>query len=108
MARVQPGALTFTQPDADTLALAGSLTFATAARAFAEGTRALANGAQTRLDLSGLTRADSAGLACVLALAAEASRAGRRLGVVHWPQGLRALADVCDVASLLEPPAARA
>lgn len=107
MARIQPGALTLARPDADTLALAGALTFATAARAFADGTRALASGTQTRLDLSGITRADSAGLACVLALAADASRAGRRLGVVHWPDGLRALADVCDVAHLLEPPAAR-
>ena len=108
MARVQPCALTLAQPDADTLALVGTLTFATAAQAFAQATRVLANGAQTRLDLSGLTRADSAGLACVLALAAGVSRAGRPLGVVHWPEGLRALADVCDVADLLEPPATRA
>ncbi|WHZ19544.1 MAG: hypothetical protein OJF55_001693 [Rhodanobacteraceae bacterium] len=90
-----------TQPDRDTLALRGSLTFTTAAHAYAAGTRALATGAQTRLDLSGLTRADSAGLACVLGLAASASRAGRRLDVVHWPEGLRALAAVCDVADLL-------
>ncbi|TAN00168.1 MAG: STAS domain-containing protein [Rhodanobacteraceae bacterium] len=94
------------QPDHDTLALTGALTFATAARVFAEATRSLANGAQTRLDLGGVTRADSAGLACVLGLAAFASRAGRRLHVVHWPEGLRALAAVCDVAGLLEPPAA--
>lgn len=108
MARVPSSSVTLAQPDTDTLALAGTLTFATAAEAFAQGTRALANGTQTRLDLSGLTRADSAGLACVLALAAGVSRSGRRLGVVHWPDGLRALADVCDVANLLEPPAARA
>lgn len=86
----------------DTLELSGALTFATAARAFAEGTRALAAGAQTRLDLGGVTRVDSAGLACVLGLAAAASRAGRRLGVVHWPEGLRALAAVCDVETLLD------
>lgn len=90
----------------DTLALSGALTFATAARAFAEASRALASGAQTRLDLGGLARADSAGLACVLALAAAASRAGRRLGVVHWPEGLRALAAVCGVEGLLEQAAA--
>ena len=108
MARVDPdaGKVTLGTPDRDTLALSGALTFATAARAFAEGSRVLASGAQTRLDLSGLTRADSAGLACVLGLAAAASRAGRRLAVVNWPEGLRALAGVCGVASLLEPPAA--
>ena len=93
------------EPDRDTLALSGALTFATAARAFAEGDRALASGVQTRLDLAGVTRADSAGLACVLALAANASRTGRRLAVVHWPEGLRALAAVCDVETLLDQPA---
>ena len=94
------------QPDHDTLAFIGALTFATAARAFAEAGRSLEGGAQMRLDLGGVTRVDSAGLACVLGLAALASRAGRRLDVVHWPEGLRALAAVCDVADLLEAPAA--
>jgi phospholipid transport system transporter-binding protein len=108
MARANPDreAVTLGAPDGDTLALSGALTFATAARAFAEGSRALDAGAQTRLDLSGLARADSAGLACVLGLAAAASRAGRRLRVVHWPEGLRALAEVCDVEGLLDPRAA--
>lgn len=106
MARVDADTVTLGTPDRDTLALSGVLTFATAARAFAEGSRALEAGVQTRLDLSGLARADSAGLACVLALAANASRAGRRVSVVHWPEGLRALAEVCDVEGLLEPRAA--
>lgn len=95
------------QPDRDTLALRGALTFATATHALAEGRRTLATGAQTQLDLAGLTRADSAGLACVLALASAASRAGRHLHVLHWPEGLRALAAVCGVADLLESPAAK-
>ncbi|HEX5353805.1 MAG TPA: STAS domain-containing protein [Rhodanobacteraceae bacterium] len=99
-------ALTLDQPDRDTLALVGALTFTTAARAFGEGGRALTAGRQTRLDLGGLVRADSAGLACVLALAAFANRAGRRLRVVHWPEGLRSLAAVCDVVDLLDTPVA--
>ncbi len=99
-ARGSAETLTLTQPGRDTLALSGALTFQTAARAFTEGSRVLAAGAQTRLDLAGVSRADSAGLACVLALAAVAGRAGRRLGVVHWPEGLHALAEVCDVADL--------
>lgn len=105
MARAHADTVTLATPDRDTLALSGALTFATAAYAFAEGSRALRAGAQTRLDLAGLDRADSAGLACVLGLAAIASRTGRRLGVVHWPEGLRALAAVCDVEALLEQPA---
>ena len=41
-----PGSVTFGTPDRDTLALSGALTFATAARAFAEGSRALQSGAR--------------------------------------------------------------
>lgn len=102
-ARSQIDVVTLAQPDRDTLALHGALTFATAAHALAEGGRALAAGTQTRLDLGGLTCADSAGLACVLALAAAANRAGRHLRVLHWPEGLRSLAAVCDTLALLEP-----
>ncbi|WIG56388.1 MAG: hypothetical protein OJF61_002176 [Rhodanobacteraceae bacterium] len=105
-ADVHADAVALGTPDRDTLVLSGALTFATAARAFAEGARALEAGAQTRLDLSGIARADSAGLACVLGLAATASRLGRKLGVVHWPEGLRALAAVCDVEDLLDSRAA--
>lgn len=100
-------AVRVTRPDADTLALSGALTFATVRRAFAEAERALAGGAQTRLDLGGVVRADSAGLACVLALAAAADRAGRRLEVVDWPDGLRSLAEVCDALPLLDPASVR-
>ncbi|HET7610298.1 MAG TPA: STAS domain-containing protein [Rhodanobacteraceae bacterium] len=91
--------------DRDTLAIRGALTFATAQRACADGERALAAGSQTNLDLAGVVHADSAGLACVVALAAAANRAGRRLRVVALPEGLRALAEVCGVAALLEPEA---
>ncbi len=102
--RSQIEVVSLAQPDRDTLALQGALTFATAAQALAEGGRALAAGTQTRLDLGGLTRADSAGLACVLALAATADKAGRHLQVLHWPEGLRSLAAVCDTLALLEAP----
>jgi len=101
-AKTRVDTVSLDESDRDTLALSGALTFATAARAFTDGGRALASGVQTRLDLAGVTCADSAGLACVLALAANASRAGRRLMVVHWPEGLRALAAVCDVEALLD------
>ena len=93
----------FSQPDAATLAVAGVLTFATAARALRDGARVLDAGAQTtRLDLGGVQRADSAGLACVIALTAHARRGGRALAVVNWPDGLHALAAVCGVAELLQ------
>ena len=89
------------ESDRDTLALSGALTFDAAASAFEDAGRALRGGAQTRLDLSGITRADSAGLACVLALLAQASRAGRPLAVANVPESLRALAEVCDAGGLM-------
>ncbi len=88
-------------PDADTLAISGALTFTTAAQALQEGSRALTQGACSRLDLKGVTRADSAGLACVLALLAQASRNKQRLHVIDPPEGLRALAAVCDADGLI-------
>jgi len=103
MARSRTENVKVAPPDGDTLAIRGALTFATSARVLAEGRRTLAAGAQTRLDLVGVTHADSAGLACVIALVAAANRSGRRLRIAGWPEGLRALAEVCDVATLLEP-----
>lgn len=88
-------------PDRDTLALSGALTFANAAQMLAAAGRALREGAQTRLDLAGVSHADSAGLACVLALLAQASRDGRALSVANLPGSLRALAEVCDVGALI-------
>lgn len=88
-------------PDRDTLALSGALMFANAAQVFGEVGRALREGTQTRLDLAGLTHADSAGLACVLALVAQASRSGRVLRVLNPPESLRALAEVCDARALI-------
>jgi phospholipid transport system transporter-binding protein len=97
--------VTFARRDDGAVAVSGALVFATAARALADGRQALGAGAE-RLDLAGVTRADSAGLACVVALAAHAQQASHRLAVVNWPEGLRALAAVCDVLPLLDAPAA--
>jgi phospholipid transport system transporter-binding protein len=95
----------FASRDRDTLALSGPLTFVTASQAWTEARRLLARGAPTRLDLAGLTRVDSAGLACVVGWAADSSRNGRKLQVVNPPEGLCALAEVCEVAPLLGMPA---
>lgn len=87
-------------PAPDTLAFAGSLTFTTAAQALREGSQALAR--RSRLDLSGVEHTDSAGLAVVLALLAQASRGGQPLALLHAPEGMLALAEVCDARGLLE------
>jgi phospholipid transport system transporter-binding protein len=83
------------------LAVSGALTFATAASALEAGRSALERGNQSTLDLSGVTQADSAGLATVLALLAHARQKGRDLKVTNVPQGLEALARVSGVSSLI-------
>lgn len=97
-------AVTIAQPDPATLALHGALTFATVAGALVAARRALSGGTATQLDLAGVTRVDSAGLACMLALAAEVSRKGQVLQIRNWPEGLPELAAVCGVTELLGAP----
>jgi phospholipid transport system transporter-binding protein len=84
-----------------TLGVDGVLDFGTAAPALQAMRAALAGGQVARLDLAGVSRSDSAGLACVIAALAEASRQGHGLQVVHMPAGMRALATVCEVEQLL-------
>lgn len=84
-----------------TLGVDGVLDFDTAAPALQAIQSAFAAGPVTRLDLAGVIRSDSAGLACVLAAVAEAGRQGHGLQVIHMPAGMRALATVCEVDRLL-------
>lgn len=84
-----------------TLGVRGVLSFDSAAEALAAISAALASEPFAQLDLAGVERADSAGLACVLAVQAEARRLGRPLQVVHMPAGMRALARVCEVEALV-------
>ena len=85
-----------------TLGVHGELSFDTAAAAWQAIESALAgDGAVNRLDLAGVSHNDSAGLACVLAVAAGAARRGQVLQVVHMPAGMRTLAQVCEVDRLI-------
>jgi phospholipid transport system transporter-binding protein len=80
----------------DTVAVSGALTFGTAAAAL-EAIRTALPGRQV-LDLTGVERSDSAGLACVLAVLALG---GGKVRVMHVPQGMQRLAKVCEVDGLL-------
>lgn len=84
-----------------TLGVSGVLSFDTAAAALQAIGAALAAAPVARLDLAGIERADSAGLACVLAAQAEARQLGRELVVENMPAGMRALAQVCEVDTLV-------
>jgi phospholipid transport system transporter-binding protein len=92
------GNVAITRDTPDTISVSGELTFATAQKALADARTAVAQaGNATTLDLGGVGRADSAGLACVLAILAEAPG----LTVARMPDGLRALARVSDVETML-------
>ncbi|MGN2252908.1 lipid asymmetry maintenance protein MlaB [Frateuria sp. GZRe12] len=84
-----------------TLGVSGVLSFDTAAAALQAIGAALTAAPVTRLDLGGIERADSAGLACVLAAQAQARQLGRELVVENMPEGMRALARVCEVDTLV-------
>ncbi len=84
-----------------TLALSGVLTFDTAAAVLQAIQSALTSATPVRLDLAGVSQSDSAGLACVLAVVAEADRRGQSVQVVHMPASMRVLAQVCEVDGLI-------
>ena len=84
-----------------TLGVSGELSFDTATAASQAIQSALAGGKVSRLDLAGVQRSDSAGLACVLAVVAGAARRGQPLQVVDMPVGMQALAQVCEVDRLI-------
>ena len=65
----------------------------------------LAGEAPLRLDLSGITSADSAALALLLG-ARRADAAGHALALENWPSGLSALLDLYSLAELLSATAA--
>ncbi|PWK83534.1 STAS domain-containing protein [Fulvimonas soli] len=94
------GAFRLSRAAPGTLGLEGELSFATAAAALREIGAAVRAERPRRLDLAGLARSDSAGLACLLAVQADAARRGGRLEVVNMPAGMRALARLCEVEAL--------
>ena len=84
-----------------TLGVSGVLSFDTAGSALQAIQSSLASGRVAQLDLAGVSRSDSAGLACVLAAVADASSRGRPIQVVGMPVGMLTLAQVCEVDRLL-------
>jgi phospholipid transport system transporter-binding protein len=86
------------------LAARGPLTFATARAAREQGLRTLAAATAHTLevDCSGVTHADSAGLAVLLDWLGALRRAGRALRYTHLPAGLIALGRISEVEELLE------
>lgn len=81
--------------------LSGDLVFADAARVLREGEAAFGGAAQAEVDLAGVGRVDSAGLALLLEWSLAARDQGRRLDYRNVPGALSALAGIGDVSGLL-------
>ncbi|MGA8277914.1 MAG: STAS domain-containing protein [Rhodanobacteraceae bacterium] len=81
--------------------ITGALGFANAGALLPRGIAFTSRGQTTNVDLSGLTDADSATLALLLAWSARATQVGARLRYRGAPDGLRALARLAEVEPLL-------
>jgi phospholipid transport system transporter-binding protein len=84
------------------IAVTGTLTFETVPRFYEESAAWLAGGEEPlSVDLAGVARADSAGLALLLEWRQRSEAAGRRLVYVNPPEQLRHLARVSGLTQAL-------
>jgi len=84
-----------------TLRVSGAITFANAARALQHTPQAARGGNALHIDLGALEAPDSATLAVLIAWSARVRRSGAALRYLRAPPGLRNLARLCDVETLL-------
>ena len=96
-----PAAVRIDESTPGSVRVSGELIFGNAAAALVTIDAAVARDGRGTLDLSGVTRSDSAGLACVLAVLAQAAERGRTLRVSHMPASMQLLASVCEVEGLM-------
>jgi phospholipid transport system transporter-binding protein len=91
------------EPASGRVVVSGELTFATARDARQLGVLVLESSRAERIvvDCSGVTRADSAGLAVLLDWLAWARRKSRVLTLEHLPESLVAIARISEVDGLL-------
>lgn len=83
------------------LALVGRLDFVTAPDALIQVGDRLADHAALSVDLSGVSTANSAGLALMVEWKSLAAESGKSIRFVGVPDSLLSIADICQVRSLL-------
>jgi phospholipid transport system transporter-binding protein len=98
------GAVDLTENSPGKFALRGLLTFPTARLARETGLAALGSvsAREMEIDCSGITASDSAGMTVLLDWMSFAKRSGRSLHYVGLPEQLKAIAEISDLAELLE------
>jgi len=80
----------------------GVLTLDTVASVYAQANQAASEGRKMNsLDLAGVSRVDSSGLALLLEWQSVAKRDGRSISIHSAPADLRSLASLCEAADLL-------
>jgi phospholipid transport system transporter-binding protein len=87
--------------DAENVRVAGEIGFANASEGVARTNEVLGDKPELTVDLRELTRSDSATLGVLLIWAAVAALRRTRLRFTNAPDGLRALAHLCDAEPLL-------
>lgn len=96
-----PATFSIERADAAHMRVAGEIGFANASEAVARTGDLFDGQADVTVDLTGLTRSDSATLGVLLIWAATAAVRGVRLRFANAPHGLMALAHLCDAEPLL-------
>ena len=86
------------------LEVSGALTFATARKARQQGLHLLSASSvrELEVDCGGVTASDSAGLTVLLDWLSAAKRQNRSLQLRNLPEAIRAVAQISDVAEILE------
>jgi phospholipid transport system transporter-binding protein len=79
----------------------GELSFATAEQALRDGLALLPSGGACTIDLTGITSADSAGLAVLIEWLSVAADRGSKLSFDAVPAQLRAIARISDLEELI-------
>lgn len=87
--------------DAGHWKLSGELGFGTVSRLLKDARTEFSGGNAIEIDLSGVTRADSAGLALLVEWLRVAERSGNSLGFVNMPAQMQSIARICGLDDIL-------
>ncbi len=92
----------FSPQSAGLVRIDGDLTVDTVPQLYREGRRLIEqSGGDLRVDLAGVARADSGGLALLVDWLALAAKRGKSLQFINLPAEIQALAGLCEVLPLL-------
>jgi phospholipid transport system transporter-binding protein len=87
--------------------LQGPVVFSTAGELLKAGNKLFAGNADVHLDLSKVTRVDSAALALLIEWLRQAEHTGHSLQFSDMPEKLRSIAKLTGTDAILEPPASQ-